>query len=71
MTPPLALDRAAESSPRATHPTSISGELEQFDPKLRCVITLTRDLALAQAKRLTRKSPPANIAVRCTASRGA
>jgi len=25
--------------------------LEQFDPKLRCVITLTRDLALAQAKR--------------------
>jgi Asp-tRNA(Asn)/Glu-tRNA(Gln) amidotransferase A subunit family amidase len=25
--------------------------LEQFDPKLRCVITLTRDLALAQAKK--------------------
>jgi Asp-tRNA(Asn)/Glu-tRNA(Gln) amidotransferase A subunit family amidase len=25
--------------------------LERFDPKLRCVITLTRDLALAQAKR--------------------
>src|SRR5580700_7582948 len=25
--------------------------LEQFDPKLHCVITLTRDLALAQAKR--------------------
>src|SRR5712691_7155415 len=25
--------------------------IEQFDPKLRCVITLTRDLALAQAKR--------------------
>jgi Asp-tRNA(Asn)/Glu-tRNA(Gln) amidotransferase A subunit family amidase len=25
--------------------------LEQFDPKLRCVITLTRELALAQAKR--------------------
>jgi Asp-tRNA(Asn)/Glu-tRNA(Gln) amidotransferase A subunit family amidase len=25
--------------------------LQQFDPKLRCVITLTRDLALAQAKR--------------------
>jgi hypothetical protein len=24
--------------------------LEQFDPKLRCVITLTKDLALAQAK---------------------
>ena len=25
--------------------------IEQFDPKLRCIITLTRDLALAQAKR--------------------
>jgi Asp-tRNA(Asn)/Glu-tRNA(Gln) amidotransferase A subunit family amidase len=25
--------------------------LEQFDPKLRCVITITRDLALAQAKK--------------------
>ena len=25
--------------------------LQQFDPKLRCVITLTRELALAQAKR--------------------
>ena len=25
--------------------------LEQFDPKLRCVITLTRDLALSQAKK--------------------
>lgn len=25
--------------------------LERFDPKLRCVITLTRDLSLAQAKR--------------------
>ncbi|MGB2901155.1 MAG: amidase [Candidatus Acidiferrum sp.] len=25
--------------------------IEQFDPKLRCVITLTRELALAQAKR--------------------
>ena len=24
--------------------------IEQFDPKLRCIITLTRDLALAQAK---------------------
>ena len=27
------------------------GRLERFNPKLRCVITLTRDLALAQAKR--------------------
>jgi Asp-tRNA(Asn)/Glu-tRNA(Gln) amidotransferase A subunit family amidase len=25
--------------------------IEQFDPKLRCIITLTRDLALAQAKK--------------------
>src|SRR5712692_4988860 len=25
--------------------------IERFDPKLRCVITLTRDLALAQAKK--------------------
>ena len=25
--------------------------LEQFDPKLHCVITLTRELALAQAKK--------------------
>ncbi len=25
--------------------------LQQFDPKLRCIITLTRDLALAQAER--------------------
>ena len=27
------------------------GRLERFDPKLRCVITLTRDLALAQARK--------------------
>ncbi len=26
--------------------------IEQFDPKLRCIITLTRDLALAQAKKV-------------------
>jgi Asp-tRNA(Asn)/Glu-tRNA(Gln) amidotransferase A subunit family amidase len=31
------------------------GRLEQFDPKLRCVITLTRDLALAQAKAADRE----------------
>jgi len=29
--------------------------IEQFDPKLRCVITLTRDLALAQAKKADRE----------------
>ena len=29
--------------------------LERFDPKLRCVITLTRDLALAQAKQADRE----------------
>jgi Asp-tRNA(Asn)/Glu-tRNA(Gln) amidotransferase A subunit family amidase len=27
------------------------GRIEKFDPKLRCVITVTRDLALAQAKK--------------------
>jgi len=27
------------------------GRLQQYDPKLRCVITLTRDLALSQAKK--------------------
>ena len=41
-------------------------------PKLRCVITLTRDSgARAGRSRPTRRSPPGNIAVRCTASRGA
>jgi len=29
--------------------------IEQFDPRLRCVITLTRDLALAQAKQADRE----------------
>jgi Asp-tRNA(Asn)/Glu-tRNA(Gln) amidotransferase A subunit family amidase len=36
------------SSERLTH--IYLKRLEQFDPKLRCVITLTRELALAQAK---------------------
>jgi Asp-tRNA(Asn)/Glu-tRNA(Gln) amidotransferase A subunit family amidase len=31
------------------------GRIEQFDPKLRCVITLTRDLALAQARAADRE----------------
>ena len=37
------------SSERLTH--LYLGRLEKFDPKLRCVITLTRDLALKQAKK--------------------
>jgi Asp-tRNA(Asn)/Glu-tRNA(Gln) amidotransferase A subunit family amidase len=37
------------SSERLTH--IYLRRLEQFDPKLRCVITLTRELALAQAKK--------------------
>jgi len=45
--------------------------IEQFDPKLRCVITLTRDLALAQAKKADRKLPPENIVARFTAFLGA
>ena len=34
--------------------------IEQFDPKLRCVITLTRDLALAQAKKADREIAAGN-----------
>ena len=46
--------------------------LERFDPKLRCVITLTRDLALAQAQAgRSGDRGRANTAGRCTASRGA
>ena len=46
--------------------------IERFNPQLRCVITVTREPALTQAKQGRRsKSPPANIAVRCTASPGA
>ena len=37
------------TSERLTH--IYLNRIEQFDPKLRCVITLTRDLALAQAKK--------------------
>ena len=32
--------------------------LERFDPKLRCVITLTRDLAMAQARQADREIAP-------------
>ena len=31
------------------------GRMEQFDPKLRCIITVTRDLALTQAKNADRE----------------
>jgi len=39
----------ADSLPSASH--IYLNRIEQFDSKLRCVITLTRDLALAQAKK--------------------
>jgi hypothetical protein len=43
------IEQRALSSERSL--TSIYlGRLQQFDPKLRCVITLTKDVALAQAK---------------------
>ena len=46
----LALDRVAASS-RSERLTNIYlDRIERFDPKLRCVITLTQDHALAQAK---------------------
>ena len=38
--------------------------LQQFDPKLHCVITLTRDHALEQARRRTPKLPLGSIAGR-------
>ena len=47
--PTLALDRDAQTHLRAPHRIYLD-RIERFDPKLRCVITLTRDLALAQAK---------------------
>ena len=45
--------------------------LQQFDPKLRCVITLTTDHAMARPNRRTLRSQRGNIAGRCTAFRGA
>ena len=48
--PALALDRTRASSPPSGSRASISTGSQRFDPKLRCVITLTRDLALTQAK---------------------
>jgi Asp-tRNA(Asn)/Glu-tRNA(Gln) amidotransferase A subunit family amidase len=41
------------TSERLTH--IYMARIERFDPKLRCVITLTRDLALAQARRADRE----------------
>ncbi|HMD58356.1 MAG TPA: amidase, partial [Steroidobacteraceae bacterium] len=41
------------SSERLTH--IYMSRIERFDPKLRCVITLTRELALAQARRADRE----------------
>jgi hypothetical protein len=45
--------------------------LQQYDPKLHCVITLTSDLALSKPSRPTPRSQPGNIAGRCTAFPGA
>jgi Asp-tRNA(Asn)/Glu-tRNA(Gln) amidotransferase A subunit family amidase len=42
------IEQRALSSERLT--SIYLGRLQQFDPKLRCVITLTKDVALAQAK---------------------
>src|SRR5262245_26251047 len=42
------IEERALSSERLTN--IYLGRLQQFDPKLRCVITLTKDVALAQAK---------------------
>ena len=45
--------------------------IEQFDPKLRCVITLTKEFALAQAKKADAEIAAGSIAGRCTAFRTA
>ena len=46
--------------------------IEQFNPKLNCIITLTRDHALAASQsQPTPKSPPATTAAHSTASPGA
>ena len=44
--------------------------LERFDPKLHCVITLTREHALAQARQADRESRRDIIAGRCMGFRG-
>ena len=45
--------------------------MERFNPTLHCVITPTRELALAQAKQADRRSPQATTGDRCTAFPGA
>ena len=45
--------------------------LKRYAPKLHCVITLTEELALAQAAQAERRSAPASTAGRCTAFPGA
>ena len=47
----VALDRAATAHLRAAHQHLPRSASSSFDPKLRCVITLTQELALAQAKK--------------------
>jgi Asp-tRNA(Asn)/Glu-tRNA(Gln) amidotransferase A subunit family amidase len=47
------IEARALSSERLTH--IYLSRLEKFDPKLRCVITLTRDLALEQARQADRE----------------
>ena len=46
----LPLDRNPQTHLASASPTSTSIASQRFDPKLHCVITLTRDHALAQAK---------------------
>ena len=45
--------------------------LARYGEKLKCVVTLTEDLAMEQAKPLRRRSQGAIIGVRCTAFPGA
>jgi len=47
------IERREISSERLTH--LYLERLEHFDPRLRCVITLTRDLALSQAQQADRE----------------
>ena len=44
--------------------------LKRFDPLLKCVVTLTEELAFQQAARPTPRSPRVSIADRCTAFPG-
>ena len=50
VTPAVALDRKKAADLRAAD-ADLPRRIEQFDPKLRCVITLTREHALAQAQK--------------------